>query len=103
MVMEKDVIESGIVKIDLKGESPVDQLPLSFMPTVVLPRSGYLVAERKGKAVSKTKNFELGVGDQLKLTLFLDRGLKQGEDIDIIARDGEELLSTKTLKVIRDV
>ena len=103
MVMEKDVIESGIVKIDLKGESPVDQLPLSFMPTVVLPRSGNLVAERKGKAVSKTKNFELGVGDQLKLTLFLDRGIKQGEDIDIIARDDEELLSTKTLKVIRDV
>jgi len=103
MIVEKDVIESGIVKIDLKGESPVAQLPLAFMPTVVLSRSSYLVAERKGKVVSKTINFELGVGDQLKLTLFLVGGLKQGEEVDIIARDGEELLSTKTLKVIRDV
>ena len=103
MIVEKDVIESGIIKIDLKGESPVAQLPLAFMPTVVLSRSGYLVAERKGKVVSKTKNFELGVGDQLKLTLFLDRGLKQGEDVDIIARDDKELLTTKTLKVVRDV
>ncbi|MBE9572417.1 MAG: hypothetical protein IMF11_17460, partial [Proteobacteria bacterium] len=83
--------------------SPVDQLPLSFMPTVVIPRSGNLLAERKGKAVSESKNFELGMGDQLKLTLFLDRGLKQGEEVNIIARDDKEVLATKTLKVIRDV
>ncbi|MBW1699236.1 MAG: PglZ domain-containing protein [Deltaproteobacteria bacterium] len=103
MFVDKEFIDSGIVKIVLKGESPVEQLPLPFMPTVELPRSGYLVAERKGKAVSNPKNFELWVGDELKLTLFLDRGLKQDDKIDIIAKDGEELLSTKTLKVIRDV
>jgi len=103
MMVDKDVVDSGIVKVVLKGQSPVDQLPLSFMPTVVIPRSGNLLAERKGKAVSESKNFELGMGDQLKLTLFLDRGLKQGEEVNIIARDDKEVLATKTLKVIRDV
>ena len=43
------------------------------------------------------------MGDDLKLTLFLERGLKEGDEIDIVAKDGKELLATKTLKVIRDV
>ena len=103
MMTEKDVIESGIVKVDLIGKSTAGQLPFSFMPAMSLPRTGFLVAERKGKAVSKSKNFELGDGDHLKLTLFLDRGLKQGDEIDIISRDGEELLATKTLRVTRNV
>ena len=103
MMTEKDVIDSGVVKIDLKGKSTAGQMPFSFMPAMSLPRNGVLAAERKGKAVSKPKNFELGDGDHLKLTLFLDRGLKEGDEINIISRDGEELLATKTLKVIRNV
>jgi len=103
MTTEKDVIDSGTVKVDLKGKGTGKQLPFSFMPTRTLPRTGIVSAERKGKAVSKPKHFELGDGDHLRLTIFLDRGLKKGDEIEIIARDGEERLATKTLKVIRDV
>jgi hypothetical protein len=103
MLVDKEVVDSGIVKIILRGESPVDQLPLGFMPTALLPRSGKLIVEREGEPVATPKSFELGVGDDLKLTLFLERGLKEGDEIDIVAKDGKELLATKTLKVIRDV
>jgi bifunctional DNA-binding transcriptional regulator/antitoxin component of YhaV-PrlF toxin-antitoxin module len=33
----------------------------------------------------------------------LERGLKQGDELDIIVRDGDEVLATKKMKVIRDV
>ncbi len=103
MLVDKEVVDSGTVKVVLKGKSPIEQLSLAFMPTVLIPRSGSLIAEWKGQPVSKSKNFELGVRDKLKLTLFLDRGLRQGDEVNIIAKDNKEVLATKTLKVIRDV
>jgi len=103
MLVEQETVDSGIIKIVLQGQSPVQQLPLPFMPTVVLPRSGQILVERDGKDISAPKSFEVGVGDQLNLTLFLERGLRKGDEITITAKDGGQLLSSKTLKVIRDV
>jgi len=103
MRIENEVIDSGVVKVILEGKSPIDQLTLPGMPTVVLSCSGNLIAQRKGEPISQVKSFELGVGDSLKLAIFLDKRLKQGDEVDIIAKDSEEVLATKTLKVIQDV
>ena len=103
MRIENEVIDSGVVKVILEGKSPIDQLTLPGMPTVVISRPGNLIAQKKGEPISQAKNFELGVGDSLKLTIFLDKRLKQGDEVDIIAKDSEEVLATKTLKVIQDV
>jgi hypothetical protein len=103
MIVEQETIDSGVVKVTIRGETPTQQLSLAFMPTTILPRAGQLCAERAGKPFSKPKPFEVGPGDHLKLSLFLERGLKKGDLVTITARDKDELLATKELRVIRDV
>lgn len=103
MIIDQDVVDSGVVKVTLKGSNPKDQLSLISQPAVVLARSGNIVAERKGKSISLSKSFELGGGDQLQQNLFLDRGLITGDVVEIVARDGKEILGKKILKVICDV
>lgn len=103
MLIEQEAVDSGVVKIVLKGSSPVNQRSLAFMPTVLVPRSGQVIAEKKGKPISQPKSFELGAEDQLQLTLFLERGLKVGDEVTIVAQEGDEILATKKLKVVRDV
>lgn len=103
MIIDQNVVDSGVVKVILKGSNPKDQLSLLAQPAVVLPRSGNIVAELKGRSFSMPKSFELGAGDQLQLNLFLERGLKTGDEVEIAARDGEEILDKKILKVTCDV